>query len=280
MSANDEKPSTSRTLSIESNDESLTFEDLMKRFACAQAGIKKSEASYYNFLVKFRDFNKLKFFPKKGGSQENKSGDEILKLLLSEPPMPTPPSSPEPQSSTSSAALANKCHNTLEKRPATISNSKNLSNQCETDNDDPDYQNFSNGEDISNDNNHNVQEYPKKTANKAILGPNGTEVKLEAYNAINFTSSAGATRQLLGLVFSSDILATHTLTGKPSPAFYGRERPEKMQLDQNKIADIIHCVRTIKKCTEREVRAAITTKCSDTSKKYKRRSQKQLKSIN
>ena len=121
------------------------------------------------------------------------------------------------------------------------------------------------------------QEYPKRTDKSVILGPNGTEVTLQAYDTIIWTTAAAATRQLLGFVFSNDVLATHTLTGKPSPAFYGRERPEKMQLDPEKIADIIHCIRTHKDCTERDVRAAITTKCSDTSKKYKRHSLKQSK---
>ncbi|XP_065356073.1 protein insensitive [Calliphora vicina] len=124
------------------------------------------------------------------------------------------------------------------------------------------------------------EEYPQQLGEVYILGPNGTEVEARSYDSIIWSSAAAATRQLLGFVFSGDVLATHTLTGKPSPAFYGRERPAKMQLDPVKAADIIHCVRSKFKCTEREIRAAITTKCSDTSKKYKRRQQKQLESSN
>lgn len=122
------------------------------------------------------------------------------------------------------------------------------------------------------------EQYPQQIGDLVILGPNGTQVDMRSYSSIIWSSAASATRQLLGFVFTSDILATHTLTGKPSPAFYGRERPAKMQLDPIKAADIIHCVRSQFNCTEREIRAAITTKCSDTSKKYKRRSQKQLES--
>ncbi|XP_073826146.1 early boundary activity 2 isoform X2 [Musca autumnalis] len=121
-----------------------------------------------------------------------------------------------------------------------------------------------------------ASQYPQHVGDVVILGPNGTEIDARSYSSIIWASSASATRQLLGFVFSSDVLATHTLTGKPSPAFYGRERPAKMQLDPIKAADIIHCVKSKFHCTEREIRAAITTKCSDTSKKYKRRSLKQV----
>ncbi|KAM7354363.1 early boundary activity 2 [Cochliomyia hominivorax] len=129
---------------------------------------------------------------------------------------------------------------------------------------------------IAQDEDHQI--YPQQIGENVILGPNGTQVDSRSYSSIIWSSAASATRQLLGFVFSSDVLATHTLTGKPSPAFYGRERPAKMQLDPIKAADIIHCVRSQFKCTEREIRAAITTKCSDTSKKYKRRHQKQIES--
>jgi len=79
------------------------------------------------------------------------------------------------------------------------------------------------------------------------------------------------------VVFSSDELATHTLTGKPSPAFYGRERPPKLQLDQRKVDDIVVCVRNRTGGKERVIRATITTKCADTAKKYKRRAKKAQK---
>lgn len=117
--------------------------------------------------------------------------------------------------------------------------------------------------------------YPMQAGDAIILGPNQTNIDFKAFQSMVWSSAAAATRQLLSYVFSCDVLATHTLTGKPSPAFYGRERPAKMQLDPHKAADIIHCVKSKFNCTEREIRAAITTKCSDTSKKFKRRHQKQ-----
>ncbi|XP_011293531.2 protein insensitive-like [Musca domestica] len=144
---------------------------------------------------------------------------------------------------------------------------------------DEDYEEFSAEDDTNSPKNYhmdsaNASQYPQQQGDMVILGPNGTAVDSRSYSSIIWSSSASATRQLLSFVFTADILATHTLTGKPSPAFYGRERPAKMQLDPIKAADIIHCVKSKFNCSEREIRAAITTKCSDTSKKYKRRSQK------
>lgn len=146
---------------------------------------------------------------------------------------------------------------------------------------DDEYQEFSAEDDhAATSSNSADTKYPQQVDDFVILGPNGTQIDARSYMSIIWSSAASATRQLLTFVFSSDILATHTLTGKPSPAFYGRERPAKMQLDPIKAADIIHCVKSKFNCTEREIRAAITTKCSDTSKKYKRRSLKQTDSSN
>ncbi|ALC38037.1 CG9883 [Drosophila busckii] len=110
-----------------------------------------------------------------------------------------------------------------------------------------------------------------------VLGPNGTQITANEYGQVFWTNAPVATRCLLAVVFSSDELATHTLTGKPSPAFYGRERPAKMMLDPRKVDDIVACVRSRTGGKERHIRATITTKCADTAKKYKRRANKALK---
>lgn len=107
-----------------------------------------------------------------------------------------------------------------------------------------------------------------------VLGPNGTEITAPQYAEVFFTNAPVATRCLLCVVFTSDELATHTLTGKPSPAFYGRERPAKLQLDQRKVDDIVVSVMNRTGGKERVIRATITTKCADTAKKYKRRAKK------
>ncbi|XP_016989939.1 early boundary activity protein 2 [Drosophila rhopaloa] len=110
-----------------------------------------------------------------------------------------------------------------------------------------------------------------------VLGPNGTQITAHQYTDVFWTNAPTATRSLLCMVFTSDELATHTLTGKPSPAFYGRERPPKLQLDPRKVDDIVICVRERTGGKERVIRATITTKCADTAKKYKRRAKKAQK---
>ncbi|KAH8267437.1 hypothetical protein KR018_002349 [Drosophila ironensis] len=110
-----------------------------------------------------------------------------------------------------------------------------------------------------------------------VLGPNGTQITANQYAEVFWTNAPVATRCLLCVVFTSDELATHTLTGKPSPAFYGRERPPKLQLDQCKVDDIVLSVKSRTGGKERVIRATITTKCADTAKKYKRRAKKAQK---
>ncbi|KAH8377468.1 hypothetical protein KR093_005621, partial [Drosophila rubida] len=107
-----------------------------------------------------------------------------------------------------------------------------------------------------------------------VLGPNGTVITSKEFGQVFWTNAPVATRCLLTVCFTSDELATHTLTGKPSPAFYGRERPPKKMLDPSRVEDIIVSVRNRTAGKERHIRATITTKCADTAKKYKRRAKK------
>lgn len=129
------------------------------------------------------------------------------------------------------------------------------------------------------DNNAKLSHYPQRVEQEDgnscyVLGPNGTTITAQEYGQVFWTNAPVATRCLLGAVFTSDELATHTLTGKPSPAFYGRERPAKKMLDQGRVDDIIVSVRNRTGGKERHIRATITTKCADTAKKYKRRAKK------
>nr|XP_036226113.1 uncharacterized protein LOC118682230 [Bactrocera oleae] len=105
-----------------------------------------------------------------------------------------------------------------------------------------------------------------------VIGPNGTQVLKSEFDKIPWASVSISTRSLLSILFSEDILATHTLSGKPSPAFLDRQRPLKGQLDSNKVNDLIHCVMQKMGCMERDIRTVITTKCADISKKYRKRS--------
>lgn len=104
-----------------------------------------------------------------------------------------------------------------------------------------------------------------------IFGPSGTSIGRHFYSSIQWSSSSAATRQLLVNIFPGEVLATHTLTGKPSPAFLGRERPSKDQLDPAKTSDIVYIVTNKCGVTSREVRATITTKCADSAKKYRKK---------
>lgn len=104
-----------------------------------------------------------------------------------------------------------------------------------------------------------------------VIGPNGTSIGRHLYNSIQWNSSSASTRQLLVNIFPGEVLATHTLTGKPSPAFLGRERPSKDQLDPSKTADIVYIVTNKCGVSAREVRATITTKCADSAKKFRKK---------
>lgn len=55
------------------------------------------------------------------------------------------------------------------------------------------------------------------------IGPGKTKVSVSAYQSINWTNYSAATRKLLLLLFPRNVLATHSLTGKPSPAFCDKE---------------------------------------------------------
>lgn len=64
---------------------------------------------------------------------------------------------------------------------------------------------------------------------KVSLGPGKTKISLSSYELVKWDSYTTATRNLLKLLFHRDVLATHSLTGKPSPAF--GDKKAKKQLD-------------------------------------------------
>uniref|UniRef100_A0A1Q3EVF0 BEN domain-containing protein n=1 Tax=Culex tarsalis TaxID=7177 RepID=A0A1Q3EVF0_CULTA len=99
------------------------------------------------------------------------------------------------------------------------------------------------------------------------IGPNNTMVKKQVLRAINWNNYKAATRKLLMTLFTREKLASHTLTGRPSPAFMGdRAKPVKDKLDQTIIADIISIITRSCNVSEPMVRTAITTKCADENK--------------
>ncbi|CAD7078787.1 unnamed protein product [Hermetia illucens] len=103
------------------------------------------------------------------------------------------------------------------------------------------------------------------------IGTNGTLVPKSILETMKWDSASCATRKLLTAIFDRLTLATHSLTGRPSPAFHGREKPAKNQLDAGKVADIISIVSKCCNVPEKEVRNAITTKCADENKMHNQR---------
>lgn len=101
------------------------------------------------------------------------------------------------------------------------------------------------------------------------IGPNNTCVPARLFENINWSVSSLATRKLLVAIFDRETLATHSMTGKPSPAFKDQHKPLKQMLDPLKIQDIIFAVTRKSNASEKEVRNAITTKCADENKMMK-----------
>ncbi|XP_014089147.1 early boundary activity protein 1 [Bactrocera oleae] len=104
-----------------------------------------------------------------------------------------------------------------------------------------------------------------------ILGANGTKVHKKDLLQLNWSNPGTAiTRKLLTYVFGQEILATHTLSGRPSPAFLDVDKPEKGQLNPVMIKDIIEFMVGTKGMMSREVRTSVTTKCADECKNRRR----------
>ncbi|KAJ3645451.1 hypothetical protein Zmor_023106 [Zophobas morio] len=123
--------------------------------------------------------------------------------------------------------------------------------------------------------NDNASGYNKENSKQMVqIGSGGTKIPRQVYNSITWTSYSSATRKLLITLFPRSVLATHSLTGKPSPAFISSNKQTKMRLNPTIISDIIEVI--TKKClvSESLVRNAITTKCADENKMYKKRLEK------
>lgn len=58
---------------------------------------------------------------------------------------------------------------------------------------------------------------PYEEDGNIVMGPNQTTIKISELEALPWQSKSSAVRQLLELVFPREILASHSLTGNPSP---------------------------------------------------------------
>ncbi|CAK1555715.1 unnamed protein product [Leptosia nina] len=101
------------------------------------------------------------------------------------------------------------------------------------------------------------------------IGDGNAVVPARLLKYMDWTSYTNATRKLLTAVFPRNVLATHSLTGKRSPAF--PNKPAKKKLDAALVNDIVQTV--VEKCNvpENVVRTSITTKCADESKMFRSR---------
>ncbi|XP_049875770.1 protein insensitive-like isoform X6 [Pectinophora gossypiella] len=108
--------------------------------------------------------------------------------------------------------------------------------------------------------------------NMVPIGNGNALVSSQLLNNLNWGSYKTATRKLLAAVFSRRVLATHSLTGKRSPAF--PNKPAKKKLNAALINDIVSTVVERCKTCESLVRTCITTKCADESKMLRNRIQK------
>ncbi|XP_059052696.1 uncharacterized protein LOC131847220 [Achroia grisella] len=101
------------------------------------------------------------------------------------------------------------------------------------------------------------------------IGNGYAKIPARFLNEIDWNSYTTATRQLLQAVFSRKVLATHSLTGKQSPAF--ADKPAKKRLDSRLVDDIVKTVSLRCAVPKRLVRNSITVKCTDESKLYRNR---------
>ncbi|XP_045775019.1 early boundary activity protein 1-like [Maniola jurtina] len=115
----------------------------------------------------------------------------------------------------------------------------------------------------------------KRKTDLVPIGDGNAEVPARLIKNLDWTSYTSATRKLLTAVFTRKVLATHSLTGKPSPAF--PDKPAKKKLDPVLVNDIVQTV--VEKCRvpENVVRTSITTKCADESKMFRTRQQNKKK---
>ncbi|KAH9630236.1 hypothetical protein HF086_012421 [Spodoptera exigua] len=101
------------------------------------------------------------------------------------------------------------------------------------------------------------------------IGEGNAKVPLRILKGADYTMYTKVTRKLLQAVFTRKTLATHSLTGKPSPAFLNR--PPKKLLDPLIVDDIVRYVCRRCNVAPNLVRTAITRKCTDEAKLYQKR---------
>ncbi|XP_054089459.1 early boundary activity protein 1-like [Zeugodacus cucurbitae] len=88
---------------------------------------------------------------------------------------------------------------------------------------------------LSNSDDNDDYVKPEMGTTDLEMGPHGTCVSIKNLESINWMEPSSVTSKLLAIIFDYQTLATHTLSGKPSPAF--PEHQLKAQLNPLKVAD-------------------------------------------
>uniref|UniRef100_A0A1B0CRC2 BEN domain-containing protein n=2 Tax=Lutzomyia longipalpis TaxID=7200 RepID=A0A1B0CRC2_LUTLO len=111
----------------------------------------------------------------------------------------------------------------------------------------------------------NTQPTNSQSQENIVIGPNGTTLSANFVRILDWDCYTLTTRLILVEVFGRETLATHTLSGKPPTIF--KDRDAKAPLDPLKIQDIVYFVTTNTDANEANVRAVITAKCADSTRK-------------
>ncbi|KAI5638423.1 BEN domain-containing protein [Phthorimaea operculella] len=117
----------------------------------------------------------------------------------------------------------------------------------------------------------NTEQDPYLSDDMVPIGSGKAVVPARLLNELNWGSYSSVTRRLLQAIFPRKVLATHSLTGKQSPAF--SNKPAKKCLDPQLIDDIVDTVSQRCGVPKRSVRNCITIKCTDEAKLYRNRLQ-------
>ncbi|XP_047992020.1 early boundary activity protein 1-like [Leguminivora glycinivorella] len=124
----------------------------------------------------------------------------------------------------------------------------------------------------------NINDIKTPKGNEPVpIGEGYATVPARVLKQIDWRSYTSATRKLLTSVFTRRELATHSLTGKSSPAFPGK--PAKKRLNPELVNDIVQTVVEKSKVNASLVRTSITTKCADESKMYRNRQKNKKKRL-
>ncbi|XP_068617837.1 uncharacterized protein [Battus philenor] len=121
----------------------------------------------------------------------------------------------------------------------------------------------------------NIIEAAASETDMVSIGSGNVSVPNKLLEDIDWTSYTGATRHLLQAIFPRRVLATHSLSGKQSPAF--SHKPPKKRLDPKVVDDIVNTVAQRCGVHKRLVRSCITTKCTDEAKLFKNRQHYKLR---